>query len=365
MRTAMRSAAVLLIEIALLAVLFSYLASRQQVDRAIVPPVQGPVAAHPATGWIQLSEKKLKESQDAYLEMLIAAPNDRSALRGLVLVRRRLAGDDPVTLRKQAATYRQAIATDVEIADEHYTSAAMAILADASTRAANEIESRKKPSSTIVLATGQPALARTIGPATMPRRPQTPAQRAPAAARKPPPIGSLQPPSHRTWRYQGTKSPDFDERRGPRYRIHVGPVFSLEHASAVTAILKQAGYAPRLSKSIEPGVTNFQVVSEVISRRVGEARATALTELGFRAQVRGVSHDRVQLHFGAFLSRDTAMELTRRIRATGYWAGIAGGSAAGYVVVLGPHGQPTVDAITGLFMARLRITSPVTVIPAE
>lgn len=140
---------------------------------------------------------------------------------------------------------------------------------------------------------------------------------------------------------------------------------SLEHATAVSAILKQAGYAPRLSKSIEPGVTNFQVVSEVISRPVGETRASALAELGFRARIHRISHARVQLHFGTFVSRTSATELTRRIRATGYWAAVAGGTAAGYVIVLGPHRQPTVDAITGIFMARSRFTSPVTVTPAQ
>ncbi len=365
MRAAMRSAAVLLIEIALLGVLFSYLAARQRTERASAPPpTQDRVTAHPATDWMQLSEKKLKESQDAYLEMLMAAPNDRSALRGLVLVRRQLAGDDPVILRKQAASYRQAITKGVEIADEHYTSAAMTILADVSMLAANEIESRKKPTSAVVLGTGPPTLTRTIGPAAEPRRLRASAQRALPATPDTRPVGS-EPPPHQANRYQGVRSPDLDERRGPLYRIEVGPVFSREHATAVTAILKQAGYAPRLSKSNEPGLTNFQVVSEVISRRVGETRANALVELGFRVQTRRVSRDRVQLHFGTFVSRGTAMELTRRIRATGYWAAVAGGDAAGYVIVLGPHGQPTVDAITGLFMARLRITSPVTVIPAQ
>lgn len=351
MRTAMRSAAVLLIEIVLLVVLFSYLASRQQTERAIAPPppTQGRVTAESATARRQQSEKqRLKEAQDGYLELLVAAPDDRGALRGLVLVRRQLADDDPAILREQAATYRQAIAKAVEIADEHYTSEAMAILAQASMLAANEIERSSTRSSAVVLGSRPPTLVRTMGLATEPRRPRiTPQSALPAG------------------RYRGVRSPDLDERRGPRYRIQVGPVLSLEHATAVTAILKQAGYAPRLGKSIEQGLTDFQVVSEVIPRRTGETRAAALAELGFPVQIRRVSNDRVQLHFGTLVSRGNAVELARRIRATGYWAAVAGGSTAGYIIMLGPHGQPTVDAITRIFMARSRLTSPVTVIPAQ
>lgn len=363
----MRSAAILLIEIALLAMLFSYLASRQHTERAITaPPTQDRLTGRLATGTRLPSEKKrLKDAQDGYLEILVTAPEDRNALRGLMLVRRQLAGDDPAILREQAATYRQAIAKGVEIADEHYTSEAMAILADASMRAASEIVRGSTSPSAVVLATGPATLARTIGLATLPRRPGIAPQRALQAAPDTRSLGSVEPPAHRTWRHQAVTSPDLEERRGPRYRIEVGPVFSLEHATAVAGILKQAGYAPRLSKSIEPGHTDFQVISEVLPRRVGETRATALADLGFRVQIRRVSNDRLQLHFGTLASRGNALELARRIRATGYWAAVAGGSAAGYLIVLGPHGQPTVDAITGIFMARSRITSPVTVIPAQ
>ncbi|MGQ0550469.1 MAG: hypothetical protein ACT4PY_12470 [Armatimonadota bacterium] len=285
----------------------------------------------------------MKATQDGYLEILTAAPDHRDALRGLVAVRRQLANNDPAVLRQQAAAYRRAIATGIGIADEHYTSEAMTILAAASMRAADEIEGRNTRSAAVTA----PA------PSALPVAPH---KRA---------ISSAQPTREGSRRYRASATPDLDERRGPRYRIQVGPVSSFEQATAVTAILKQAGFAPRLSMSTESGLANFQVVSEVMPRRAGETRGAALAELGFRAQVRRLSGDRVQLHFGTLIHKGNAENLARRVRATGYWATVVGGSATAYVITLGPHAQRTVDAITGIFMTRSRIMSPVTVSPAQ
>ncbi|MGH2359460.1 MAG: hypothetical protein ACRDGM_02820, partial [bacterium] len=83
---------------------------------------------------------RLMEAQDAYLEILVATPGDERAMRGLVAIRRRLSLNDPVLLRRQAEAYGQAAANGVEISGEHYTRAAMAVLAEASLRAARDVE---------------------------------------------------------------------------------------------------------------------------------------------------------------------------------------------------------------------------------
>ncbi|MGH2406435.1 MAG: hypothetical protein ACRDGN_18530, partial [bacterium] len=302
----------------------------------------------------------LKESQDRYLEILATTPNHRGAMRGLIFVRRQLARDDPAVLRRQAAAYRQAIATGVVVQDEYYTTHAMASLAQASLQAATELEGKKSPlAAAIVLKAGPAPVAQTIARGPTPPRLQPPSPRS-VLPRDPPKriIGSARTPRRQPRLVQTVESPDLDERRGPRYRIQVGPVFSLEDANAVTAVLRQAGFAPQISKSAATA-TAFQVMSEVVSRRVGERRAVTLADLGFRTQMRAVSTDRIQLYFGTFVSKGNAEDLARRIRATGYWVAVVGGGAHAYVITLGPHGQPTVDAITGVFMARSRITYPV------
>jgi hypothetical protein len=86
---------------------------------------------------------RFMEAQDAYLEILVSAQGDERAMRGLVAIRRRLSLGDPVLLRRQAEAYGQAAATGGEILGVHYTRAAMAVLAEASLRAAQDIENRQ------------------------------------------------------------------------------------------------------------------------------------------------------------------------------------------------------------------------------
>lgn len=85
----------------------------------------------------------MMEAQDAYLEILVASPGDPRAMGGLVALRKRLSLGDPDVLRRQAEAYGQAAATGVAISGEHYTKGAMAILAEASLRAAQEIDERR------------------------------------------------------------------------------------------------------------------------------------------------------------------------------------------------------------------------------
>ena len=90
-----------------------------------------------------LAEGRLREAHDGFLEILLQTPNDLKAMQGLVAVRRRLAGNDPVKLRRQAAAYESAIASRVET-EEHYTIEAMAVLLRASLLAANEIDAERR-----------------------------------------------------------------------------------------------------------------------------------------------------------------------------------------------------------------------------
>lgn len=85
---------------------------------------------------------RLREAQDAYLEILQNNSFDPVAMAGLVAVRRQLAADDPAALRRQAAEYRQAIARRGET-PEHYSRNSLEILAAASARAAAVIESKR------------------------------------------------------------------------------------------------------------------------------------------------------------------------------------------------------------------------------
>lgn len=100
------------------------------------PPITPQIAVLLAAG-------RLMEAQDAYLEILVASPGDLRAMGGLVALRKRLSLGDPDVLRRQAEAYGQAAATGVAISDEHYTKGAMAILAEASLRAAQEIDERR------------------------------------------------------------------------------------------------------------------------------------------------------------------------------------------------------------------------------
>ena len=84
----------------------------------------------------------IKEAQDEYLQALLAAPGDAEAMRWLVAIRRQLMDGDARALRRQAATFEQAIALGTETA-EHYNRESMKILEQADVRAAEEIEAEQ------------------------------------------------------------------------------------------------------------------------------------------------------------------------------------------------------------------------------
>lgn len=85
----------------------------------------------------------LRIAQDRYLGTLRANPADGAAMRGLVAVRRLMAGDDPVALRRQAAAYQQMIASGKE-SPEHYPRKVMELLALATLQAAAAVESDQR-----------------------------------------------------------------------------------------------------------------------------------------------------------------------------------------------------------------------------
>lgn len=98
----------------------------------------GPAATQP-----QATAERLREVQDAYLRILRDYPNDAAAMRGLIVVRRHLAGDDPVVLRQQAVAYQQMAASGVD-SPEHYSRQTMKVLAAASLQAAAAAESEQR-----------------------------------------------------------------------------------------------------------------------------------------------------------------------------------------------------------------------------
>jgi hypothetical protein len=109
-------------------------------------PPSGPGALQEphAKAWKSLQGGHLRDAQDAYLEILSLNPQDQDAQHGLVVVRRRMAGDNAEILRRQAAGYWDAIKQGVET-EEHYSPGAMEALLAATLQAVQEIEGHKKP----------------------------------------------------------------------------------------------------------------------------------------------------------------------------------------------------------------------------
>ena len=212
-----------------------------------------------------LNAGRPQEAQDAYLALLLVDPVDQEALRGLVAVRRKMAGDDPAKLRRQAAAYEQAITRGTET-EEHYTTEVMEILARACRLSASQIESERGISAQPAPApraavqptpppTPQPRVtartARTPKPAaTAPqvrrratprptRRPVlTPVLRSPAT---PPPV-TITPT-----RAAPTPQPSLDVNE-PFFLIQIGPISDANRASEIAADLTVAGYAARVSR---------------------------------------------------------------------------------------------------------------------
>jgi tetratricopeptide (TPR) repeat protein len=158
--------------------------------------------------------------QEQYLEIALTDPEDAQSLLPLVAVRRYIAGGDAALLRREAGRLTEAIRRGTET-EEHYTAAAMALLAQASLLAAAEIESaHPAPVGAVHPA---PVVAVRTDPAALPR---------PAAAKMSLPalVGSRR-----------SVSPPAVVRGGEIYRVVSAPL-TAEAAAQRAADLARAGY---------------------------------------------------------------------------------------------------------------------------
>jgi cell division protein FtsN len=215
-----------------------------------------------------LNAGRPQEAQDAYLALLLVDPVDQEALRGLVAVRRKMAGDDPAKLRRQAAAYEEAIAGGRET-EEHYAPQAMEILARATRLAASQVEAEKGISAPAAQVPPAPraAVQPTPSPTPQPRvtartaRTPKPAATAPQVRRRATPRPTRRPvltPVLRSpatpppvtitpTRAAPTPQPSLDVNE-PFFLIQIGPISDANRASEIAADLTVAGYAARVSR---------------------------------------------------------------------------------------------------------------------
>lgn len=331
---------------------------------------------------------RLREAQDAYLAELLSAGAEAShdAWQGLVGVRRQLAHHDPLVLRQQAAAYRQAIAEGVET--EHYTKAALEVLATTSLRAAEEIEaelSGKPQAARVEVPTIPPALqstssssremkAQSPSPALqpVPVPSERPIERAPGATAgvSPETPPSINPQTHSA-PSRGTAvpapqptpaSPPPVAGTDPLYVVQVGPIVDAEQVSAIIGELTRGGFAPIVRKRDEP--LRFRVSSDPHASSVVERRAAMLREQGFYPIVRALNDGLAELEFGRFASQRDAEVLAKRIRLQGFLTVVAREGGTFYTITLGPHRLRDIDAITTILKSRVRTASMVTVMKA-
>lgn len=331
-----------------------------------------------------LTAGRLREAQEEFLQLLLTNPSHRDAMLGLVTVRRRLAGDDPTSLRRQAAAYQQAIARRSET-EEHFTVEAMALLAQANLIAAEEIEAERAKPPTPAAATPGPPLA-PVPPTASPRSqsPQTATPRAQAspppspraaasptprpARQSPPPIAQVIPtPAQRsappTPRATATATPAAApvtpspqsaeqpvDAQEPFLVVRIGPVSDVARVSEIVGELTLSGYSAGVSRRDEP--LSFLVVSETLARQTAERRAQVLAGYGFRSRLIALSGGLVQLEFGVFQSADAAEALAIRIRTRGYHAGVVREGGTGYLITAGPYRQTVANAVVRLVRTR-------------
>lgn len=326
-----------------------------------------------AAAWRLLNAGRLRPAQEEFLQLRLISPTHGDAMRGLVIVRRRLAGDDPVVLRRQAAAYQQAIARRVET-EEHFTAEAMAVLAQANLIAAEEIEAeRARAQPTRASATSGPApqvqstpspRAQTT-PALSPRvqttpvpspRAQTSPSPGPTRPRTEPPVAQPVPTPPQTPPRPGTPAPqataveppvDLNE---PFLVVRIGPVSDAGRVSEIVGELTLSGYSAGVSRRDEP--VSFQVVSETLVREVAERRAQVLTGYGFRSRLIPVAGGLALLEFGVFQSAEPAEALASRIRSRGYFAGVVREGGTGFLITAGPYRQTVANSIVRLIRNR-------------
>lgn len=244
--------------------LFLPMAQQGRSGSALSPaPTEGVVPSSPfrprlaedalAAAQALFAAGRLRDAQDAYIEALLLVPDNAKAWAGLVRVRRRLARDDPALLRRQADVYRRVIARGGET-EEHYAVPAMRVLAEASVRAAQQIEESRTPSarrpgpSPIVLpATPAPSRPTPRVTRRAVRRPVAASRRAlrPAAPTSRP---VRRPTARPTPRPARTSPPA--AARAPLFLVQAGPLVSPSHTAEVLRALRGAGYAGRVTQFV-------------------------------------------------------------------------------------------------------------------
>ena len=334
--------------------------------RRSVSPADGPVAPAPGSqGTLAMADGllasgRLREAQERYLDVLLSSgPENQSAMRGLIEVRRRLASDNAAVLREQGEAYRAAAEKGVETT-EHYTPEVMRLLAKASFMAAVQVDGREtpKPQASERVPVPREATARP-GPRPSPARPQSQASLVPPN----PQPGKAQVGLRGRTDQEIPPPSQIPETGGPFYVALIGPFADREQAAESAAQLTIGGYGAQLTTrpSGEPR-RRYVVVSEAISRRTAEARAETLGAGGMKATIREQTNGTVQLQFGNFSTPEEAEAVARRVRRQGYTAVILTEGGTAYFILVGPHRKAMVDALTAR-LARSVYTVTVTRAP--
>lgn len=302
------------------------------------------------TAWRSLNAGRLREAQDNFLRVLTLEPGRPNAIRGLVAVWRRTAGDNPRLIRQQVAVYRDAVTRGV--AADYYTPSALKTLISAGLTAAQELETQPESAGgvTPVKAAPQP-----------PGRPAKPVDRQAAAAApekhqpQSAPVGSQltspisapspSPPVAAPRPAAPTAGSAAAQPSSRLYMIRIGPLTDRDRAMAVAKQLSAGGF-PQAQVSAQTG---YRVLSEPLPRQVADKLAATLAARGFRSSREALTGDTVQLVFGAFVSLKDAEILSGRIAGAGYDAWTR--ETPVYTIHLGPHPGPAVTAISEIVRA--------------
>ncbi|HKX19882.1 MAG TPA: SPOR domain-containing protein [bacterium] len=353
--------------------------------------------------WRSFNAGRLANAQDGFLQVLAMDPTRHSSLRGLVAVRRKVAVEEPLTMRQQVAAYRAALRRG-SAGVGRYSRAALEILISASLTAIKELDSAQTPavaasrppaplseppqSAGSRHPTGENAHAE-IGPPAA-RRPApavaklpqsvTPDNAATPSARRAVPRPSLPLSSPQGSSLQGrpggrtvpasspglspppdptaatTPAPTSASAQAPQagsqttpshllYVVRIGPVADRDRAAAVAKQLSAEGF----SQADITTQNAYRVVSEPLPRKVAEDMRSALASRGVRSYALPLGADTVQLLFGIAGSQKDAEALAARVTGMGYDAWVR--EAPVYQLRLGPYPQPSVDTIAGIVKA--------------
>jgi hypothetical protein len=294
------------------------LSDQSPASRAILGGYGSAVSADPSRRMVDQAAKlaaagQTREAQELYLQILAMDPDHREAMRGLVRVRRVLAGDDPRMLRKQAEAFREAVSKTVDTG-QPATAHAMDLLATADLIAAAELED-------------QTAAGRVVIP------PPRPAARPAVSQPKPEPAIRPQPvrPALQTTRKPRKASSDL--RRRPRR----------ERGDSVRRdrLILRSGPTPIAPR---PGRQNPQAsTSQQVQKPDVAVDAPALD----------ANEPFATITVGPIHSGARASSITTELTVAGYVARMRRGGAA-YVITMGPYRRSVAERIASRIRSRFR-----------